>query len=179
MKKLIAGLAMVCMATAVQAQKYTTRTGHVKFYSGTPMENIEAVNNQVAVALDPATNKFLFQVPVKSFKFERALMEEHFNENYMESTTYPKAEYKGVIQERVNYDKDGKYDVTARGIMIMHGVTREVTIPGTVEVKGGKVTLKAFFKVKPKDYNINIPALVEEKIAKEIEVTVNTILEKK
>jgi len=108
-------------------------------------------------------------------------MQEHFNENYMESDKYPKAEFKGKIADiaKVNFAKDGTYDVTVKGNMTIHGVTKEVNVPGTVTVKGTQVTTNAEFDVVPADYKINIPKLVEGKIAKEIEVTVNSILTKK
>lgn len=181
MKKMIVVALIVCSASAVHAQKYMTRTGKVSFFSSTPVENIEAFNNETASVLDADNGEFVFQVPVKSFRFEKALMQEHFNENYMESSKYPKAEYKGMITDAgdVNYSKDGTYNVTTKGKLKIHGVTKDVTLPGTVVVKGDQVTINSVFKVRPEDYNINIPGVVENKIAKEIEVTVNSILAKK
>ena len=181
MKKILVAVMMMGAATQVYAQKYMTRTGKVSFFSSTPVENIEAFNNEVASALDSKTGDFVFQAPIKSFKFEKALMQEHFNENYMESDKYPKADYKGKVTNlnAVNFAKDGTYNVSTSGKLTMHGVTRDVTIPGTIVVKGGQATVNSKFKVKPADYKINIPKLVEGKIAKEIEVTVNSILEKK
>lgn len=181
MKKiLIAAILLGSVATA-HAQKYMTRTGKVTFFSATPMENIEAFNNETASVLDASNGDFVFQVPIKSFKFEKALMQEHFNENYMESTKYPKAEYKGKITDlsKVNFAKNGTYKVNTKGKLTMHGVTQEVELPGTVTVKDNTITINCVFKVAPKDYKINIPGVVENKIAKEIEVTVNSILEKK
>lgn len=181
MKKIMIALALVGSINAAHAQKYMTRTGKVTFFSSTPMENIEAFNNETASVLDASNGDFVFQVPIKSFKFEKALMQEHFNENYMESDKYPKAEYKGKISDikSVNFAKNGTYNVTSKGKMTIHGVTKDVELPGTVVVKDNTATLKSVFKVSPKDYKINIPGLVEGKIAKEIEVTVNSILEKK
>jgi polyisoprenoid-binding protein YceI len=123
----------------------------------------------------------VFQVPVKSFKFEKQLMKEHFNENYMESDKYPRADYKGVIADlsKVNFAKDGTYNVTSNGKLTIHGVTKDVTAPGTITVKGSSVTVNSKFSVKPADYKISIPKLVEGKIANSIEVTVNSILEQK
>ena len=181
MKKIILVALMACGLNAAYAQKYMTRTGKVTFFSSTPLENIEAFNNETASVLDASTGDFVFQVPIKSFKFEKALMQEHFNENYMESGKYPKADYKGKITDlsKVNFSKDGAYNVTTKGKMTIHGVTKEVELPGSVTVKGNEVTLYSTFKVSPKDYEINIPGIVENKIAKEIEVTVNSILKKK
>jgi polyisoprenoid-binding protein YceI len=173
--------ATVFFAQAATAQKYMTRTGKITFFSSTPLENIEAFNNEVAAIADASTGEVVFQAPIKSFKFEKALMQEHFNENYMESDKYPKADFKGRItnMNAVNYAKDGTYNVTASGKLTIHGVTRDIAVPGTVTVKGNEATINAKFKVRTADYNIRIPALVEGKIAKEIAVTVNTILQRK
>lgn len=181
MKNLLLAAMILGATTQVYAQKYMTRTGKVSFYSATPIEKIEAVNNEMASALDGGTGEFVFQAPVKSFKFEKALMQEHFNENYMESDKYPKADYKGKItnMSAVNLSKDGTYNVSTSGKLTMHGVTQDVTVPGTVTVKGGSATVNSKFKVKPADYKINIPKLVEGKIAKELEITVNAVLAKK
>jgi polyisoprenoid-binding protein YceI len=181
MKKFVIAVALLGMTTGAYAQKYMTRTGKVSFFSATSMENIEAFNNEVASVLDAKSGDLVFQVPIKSFKFEKALMQEHFNENYMESDKYPKAEFKGKVTDisKVNFSKDGTYSVTTSGKMTMHGVTKDVTIPGTITVKGKDVTANSKFKVKTADYKISIPKVVEGKIAKEIEVTVNSILSQK
>jgi polyisoprenoid-binding protein YceI len=181
MKKLVMMMVLLGAAIGAYAQKYMTRTGKVSFFSATSLENIEAFNNEVASVLDAKTGDVVFQVPIKSFKFEKALMQEHFNENYMESDKYPKAEFKGKVTDisSVNFAKDGTYNVKTTGKLTMHGVTKDVTVPGTITVKGKDVTTNTKFKVKTADYNISIPKLVEGKIAKEIEVTVNSILSQK
>lgn len=170
-------LVLVANMLGASAQKYMTRTGKVTFFSTTPVENIEAVNNEAAAAVDAATGDVVFQVPIQSFKFEKSLMQEHFNENYMESDKFPKAIFKGSIgKDAVNFAKDGNYPVTARGRLTIHGVTRDVVIPGTVTVKGGTLTTSSKFQVATADYGIKIPSLVESKIAKNIEVTISSIL---
>jgi polyisoprenoid-binding protein YceI len=181
MKKIMIALLLTAAAGNLYAQKYMTRTGKISFFSSTPVENIEAFNNEVASVLDAKSGDLVFQVPIKSFKFEKALMQEHFNENYMESDKYPKAEFKGKVADisKVNFSKDGTYNVTTSGKLTIHGVTKDVSIPGTITVKGKQVTANSEFKVKTADYNISIPKLVEGKIAKEIEVTVNSILAQK
>lgn len=182
MKRLVFLFATIALtAQAATAQKFMTRTGRVTFFSATSMENIEAFNNEVAAVADASTGDLVFQAPIKSFKFEKALMQEHFNENYMESDKFPKAEFKGKIANisAVNFAKDGTYNVTANGKLTMHGVTRDVSVPGTVTVKGSEATINSKFKVRTADYGIKIPALVEGKIAKEIAVTVNTILQRR
>lgn len=181
MKRIAGILIVLCIAQSAIAQKYMTRTGKVSFYSSTPLENIEAINNETASVLDSKSGDFIFQVPIKSFKFQKALMQEHFNENYMESDTYPKSEYKGKVSNisAVNFAKDGTYNVTSAGKLNIHGVIKDVSIPATITVKGKSITIASKFNVKPEDYKISIPKLVEGKIAKEIEVTVNNILEQK
>lgn len=181
MKRIIIVAALCIGFTNAQAQKYMTRTGKITFFSSTPIENIQAVNNETGAVMDSKTGDFVFQLAIKSFKFEKALMQEHFNENYMESNKYPKAEYKGKVTDiaSVNFAKDGAYKVNTTGKLTIHGVTRDVTIPATVTVKGNSATVNTKFNVKPADHKIKIPAVVEGKIAKEIEVTVNSILDKK
>ncbi len=171
-------LCLLLIASEVFSQRYMTRTAKVTFFSSTPLENIEAVNNEAASAIDAKSGDVAFQVPVKSFRFEKALMQEHFNENYMESDKFPKAEFKGrlVRPETVRFDKDGTYNVTASGKLTMHGVTRDVTIPGTITVKGSGITASSKFSVRCADYGIKIPAVVAGKIAEQIEVTVNSIM---
>lgn len=179
---------MYCIAVVflccqvLQAQDiYMTRKGQISFFSKTPLENIDAVNNEVSSAVNLQSGELGFAVLIKSFHFERALMEEHFNENYMESDNIPKAGFKGRINNIsvVSVAKDGSYPVTADGDLTIHGVTKKVSIPGTLTVKGGQVALQAKFKVTPKDYNIKIPSLVADKIADAMNVSVDCKYEKK
>jgi hypothetical protein len=181
MKKAILVSMLLFCAVNLFAEKYMTRTGKISFYSATPLENIEAFNNEVASIVDSKTGDCAFQVPIKSFKFDRALMQEHFNEEYLESDKYPRADYKGKITDisSVNFAKDGTYNVKTSGKLTIHGVTRDVTFPGTVTVKGKTITTSTKFHVKPQDYKVTIPKLVEGKIAREIEVTVNSIMDQK
>jgi len=139
------------------------------------MENIEAVNNEAACALDAKTGAIQFAVPIKSFKFAKALMQEHFNENYMESDKLPKATFKGNITEpaKVDFTRDGNYNITVTGDLTIHGITRKISTPGTIIVKGGIVSANSKFMVKPGDYNISIPSLVRDNIAETIEVSVS------
>ena len=115
-----------------------------------------------------------FAVLIKGFEFKKALMQEHFNENYLESDKFPKATFKGKIVNNsdVNYKKDGTYKVKTKGQLTIHGVTKEVEADGTIEVKGGKIVGTSTFNVNPEDYKISIPNLVRDKIAKQIKVTV-------
>lgn len=174
MKKILLAFALAFAFTPAIAQKYVARSAKVTFFSATPVENIEAVNNETACVLDASSGALEFTVPIKSFKFEKALMQEHFNENYMESDKHPKAEFKGRITNigLVNMGKDGVYKVQAAGKMTIHGVTRDVFIPGELTVKGGQALAEAMFGIRCADYKIKIPSVVASKIAEEVRVTV-------
>jgi polyisoprenoid-binding protein YceI len=178
MKKILFSVGIIALSLSTSAQKYMTRSGRISFFSTTPIENIEAFNNEVAAALNAATGDVVFQVPIKSFKFEKQLMQDHFNESYMESDKYPKADFKGKFNPSDVQAKDGTYKTTVNGKLTIHGVTRDVQIPGTITVKGGEMTLNAKFNVATADYKIQIPSVAKGKIANQIEVTVNTILKK-
>lgn len=179
MKK-IAFLVFLSLAATqlVSAQKYMTRTGKVSFFSSTKVENIEAFNNEASSVVDSKTGDMVFVIPIKSFKFEKALMQEHFNENYMESSKFPKSEFKGKIDNlaAVNFKKDGTYNVTVSGNLTMHGVTKAVKSKGTIKVAGSNLTLNSKFNVAPADYGIKVPSISADKIAKTIEVTVASVL---
>ena len=160
---------------SANAQKYMTKNGFTGFYSHTPMEDIKADNNQVAGILDISTGDMVFQALIKSFHFDRALMEEHFNENYMESDKYPKSSFKGKITNlsAVNFSKPGIYDVTVDGDLTIHGVTKQISTKGTIEVVAGGINASSKFNIVPEDYNIEIPGVVRDKIDKNMSVTVS------
>ena len=174
MKRLIFIFAISFLFLSAGAQKYITKNGYIGFYSHTPMEDIKGDNNQVASVFDVSTGEMVFQVLIKSFRFDRALMEEHFNENYMESDKFPKSSFKGKITNlsSVDFSKPGKYDVTVEGDLNMHDVTNKVSVKGTMEVTEGGINASSKFNISPEDYKINIPGVVREKIAKNLEVTV-------
>lgn len=175
MKTRIIILAFLTLSSVLSAQKLISKNAHIFFYSNTPMEDIEANNNQVASILDPATGTFQFSLLIKSFEFKRTLMQEHFNENYMESDKYPKSGFNGKITnfEKLDLKKDGSYPVEVSGDLTIHGVTNPVKIAGTIDIVKGIVSAKSKFTVNPQDYKISIPDLVKDKIAKEITVSVN------
>lgn len=156
------------------AQKYYTKNGNISFFSKTSLENIKADNNQVLSVLNAQTGEVQFSVLIKSFHFEKALMEEHFNENYLESEKFPKATFKGSITDmgRVNFGTDGMYTVPVSGDMTMHGVTKKIITTATITIKAGKVSATSKFFVKLADYNISIPSIVKDNIAESVEVTV-------
>lgn len=159
------------------SQKLFTRDAKIKFSSDTPMEKIEGLNKSGTCVLDAATGKMEWKVLIKGFLFEKALMQEHFNENYLESSTYPKATFKGKVDNpgALNFDKDGTYSATVSGTMTMHGVSKSMSTPATFTVKGGKVTATAKFTLAMADYNVDVPSLVADKVNKTaaIQITAN------
>ncbi len=161
----------------LQAQEnYMTRNGQISFFSSTPLEDIKAINNEVASVINRKTGSVQFIVLIKSFQFRKAAMQDHFNgKDYMDSDRYPKAELKGTISNisTVDFSKDGTYPVTVEGTLSMHGVTNKLKIPGNITVKGNTVTAAAVFTISLADYKISVPTIVSKKIAEKVEVTVN------
>jgi len=161
---------------------YMTKTGKVSFYSrAKSIEKVEADNNEVSSIFNTQTGDLVFAILIKSFHFESALMEEHFNENYLESSKFPKATFKGKISNlaSVNLTKDGAYPVTVDGDLTLHGVTKKVSSTGSVTIKSGKIAAFSKFSVKLKDYEITIPSLVKDKISEDIDITVDCKYEPK
>ena len=168
-------LAAMVLVSGIQAQKFFTRDGNISFSSEAPLENIEAQNHSVTSVVDFDTGNLEFAVLIKAFQFEKALMQEHFNENYMESSKFPKATFKGRIE---GYDKDalmteGEHPVTVVGDLTIHGVTRAVEAEGAFRVQGEKITASSTFEQQVADYDIEIPALVRDKIAKTVTIRVS------
>lgn len=175
-------LLLFCFAaTSGYSQKYLTKNGYIWFYSETPIETIQADNKQVNAALDILTGDFVFKVLMKSFVFEKALMQEHFNENFIESDKYPNATFQGKIINltAVDWTKEGTYDVTVEGNLTIHNVTKKISEKGTFTVKpGDKIHGHSKFMIKPSDFEIKIPATVMKNIAETVEVTVDIELSK-
>ncbi|MFN8713150.1 MAG: YceI family protein [Bacteroidota bacterium] len=166
-------LALGAFVTTASAQIYKAQSRSVKFYSHTALEDISAVDTTAIMILNTTTNDVIVSMNIKGFDFPNELMEEHFNENYMESEKFPKASFKGKINEKVDYKKDGTYNVTITGTLGMHGVDKARTIPATIVVKGGKITVDCKFMVALKDHNVAVPSAVGAKIAESVEVTVH------
>ncbi len=167
---------LLCAAPEARAQgKYLTKTGLVTFFSSSPIEDIEARNQQVAAVLDFGTGQVAFSVPIKAFVFKRTLMQEHFNENYMESDKYPKATFTGHLVgfDAALLEAAGPHPAQVEGDLTLHGVTHRVRTPATVELRGGQLLAQATFPVASADYNIEIPLLVRNSIAKIISVHVD------
>ncbi|PKP30353.1 MAG: YceI family protein [Bacteroidetes bacterium HGW-Bacteroidetes-16] len=180
MKKLV--LLLIFSLTFFQygnAQRYLTKNGQISFFSDGPLEKIEAQNNQVNSVLDVKSGDFVFKVLMKSFLFEKALMQEHFNENYVESDQFPNATFVGKITnpEAIDFTKPGTYDAILEGKLSIHGVTKQVKEQGTFQVSTEAIVGKSVFIIKLADYNISIPGAVAGKIAEEIEIRVDVRLD--
>jgi hypothetical protein len=175
MKRLSLIIILFTVVVAANGQKYMTKNGFISFFGHTPMEDIKAENNQVNSILDISSGSLVFQALIKSFHFERALMEEHFNENYMESEKFPKTSFTGKITNlsSVDFKKNGAYEVNVEGDLTIHNVTNKITTKGTIEVISGGLNATSKFGIVPEDYKINIPGVVRDKIAKSLEITVS------
>ena len=180
MKKVLIVFGMLILSTALIAQKYITKNGHIWFYSETPLEVIEAHNKQVNAALDASTGDFVFKVLMKSFEFEKALMQEHFNENFIESDKFPNSTFKGSIVNIDDMDltEPGEYEAVVEGDLTIHGVTRKIKQKGTLKSSGDKIEGRSKFMIDPEDYDIKIPSTVVNKIADEMEVTIDIMLDR-
>jgi hypothetical protein len=170
---------MFFLSLDMQAQKFFTREAKISFYSEAPLEKIEAVNGAGTCVIDFESQQMEFAVLIKAFQFDKALMQEHFNENYMESHKFPKATFKGKIVEpnAIDYKSNGEYDVTVEGKLTIHGVENEISAPGTIIINGEEIQVNSKFSVAVKDYDISIPAVVRDNIAKNVEITVAGDLE--
>ncbi len=165
----------------LSAQRIFTRSANVSFdaTSNASLEEVEAKTNTGTIVIDAATGKVEAAVLMKSFQFKKALMQEHFNENYVESSKYPKAMFKGKFTDtsKVDFAKDGTYKVNLSGNLTVHGMTKPVSAPATITVKGSKVTAQTGFTVALADYGISIPSLVADKVAKVAKVSFGGALE--
>lgn len=169
-------LLFLLLITAIQfsanAQLYITKTGFAGFYSKTPFEDIKAENNQVVAIIDADKKTLAFSMLLKSFTFRKELMQEHFNENYVESDKYPKAIFKGSFTGAVDPAKQQPGTVQVEGTITLHGVDKKISMPATLEFKNNMLVGTAKFQLVPQDFNIKIPSLVSDKIAKFIDVEI-------
>jgi len=167
---LIAGLSIFSQAGQ---GTYVCKNARISLYSEAPIENISAKSDKGTSVYNSATGDIAFKVPISSFVFQKSLMQEHFNENYMESDKYPTASFAGKVSGTVDVSKDGSYPVSAAGVLTVHGVSQNRTIPGTISVKGGVVSLSSEFMVKCADHKITIPTIVFHNIAETIKINVS------
>ena len=164
-------LALLFIGFQSKAQLFMTTNGEVSIFSKTPMENIDAVNKSVSSIINTATNEVAVQMRITNFVFPNKLMQEHFNENYLESEKFPSATFKGKIKETVDLTLAGTYPITASGTATIHGVTRPIDLKGTIISTGTSLALTCAFEVKLVDYKVDIPKIVFAKIAEVIKVS--------
>ena len=171
MKTLLTVLLMIVSACAF-SQKFVIEKSEVSFFSDAAIEDITANNKKSSGLFNAGTSEIVFSIPIMEFQFEKSLMQEHFNEKYMESEKYPKSTFQGKVKD-FDAAKSGIQKVTAVGKLTIHGVTKDVTIPGTIEKQGENYIMTSKFMVKLADYNITIPQLLWQKIAEQVEVSTN------
>src|SRR5574337_1499223 len=166
MKNILLAIRFLITARAA-AQDYIARNGNISFYSHTPLEDINAENNEVAGLFNQSTGTFEFKAAIKSFHFRKTAMEQHFgDEEYMDAEKYPKAGFTGKITNlsAVDFSKDGDYNVTVDGSLTIKDVTKPVTIQGVINIKNGVITARAKFDVNRKEYHVIGQAFVQQKI---------------
>jgi len=173
--------AFFLFVTISHGQKYFTKSGKINFDATSPAspEKIEGINRTATCVVDTKTGAIQFAVLMKGFAFERSLMEEHFNENYVESHKFPKAEFKGTITNNtaINYLGNGTYKVKVNGKLTIHGVTKDVETEGTMITQDGKINSSAEFKIALADFDISVPGLVADKVSKTVKIGIACQLE--
>ncbi len=171
---------LILLMPIVSAQKFYSKTAKVIFISEAPIEKIEGINNSGYVILDAGSGAVEMSVLIKGFKFQKALMQDHFNENYMESSKFPKGIFKGNITNvsEINFSKDGEYAATMKGNLTLHGVTKPLSTSAKISVTGGAISARSTFDIIIADFDIDVPKVVRENIAKTVKVSVQTDLQR-
>lgn len=159
--------------------KFFTKNGRISFISKGNIETIEANHKSVTCVLDTKTGNIQFAVLMRGFEFRKALMQEHFNENYVESDKYPRSEFRGQISNNsaVDYTKDGAYDAKVKGRLTIHGVTKDIESDGKITVKGGRPQANATLVIQLSDYNISIPGINKDNINNTVTITIDCLME--
>lgn len=152
---------------------YTCKNANISLFSSAPLEDIAANTSTGTSVYNATTGELVFSVNISSFRFKKSLMQEHFNSDYMESDKYPKAIFKGKIQQQIDVTKNGSYPITVTGELDIHGVKQPRTIAGTATINNGNITMAAEFMVKCVDHHIDIPRLVFHNIAETIKMNVS------
>jgi polyisoprenoid-binding protein YceI len=165
----------------MQAQLFSTKSSKISFFSEAPLENIEAVSTDASRGLlDLTKRQIAVTMPIKSFVFPNSLMQEHFNENYLESDKYPNSTFSGTIVEPIKLKSGEKLMYTVNGKLTMHGVTRETQVKAVLQLNSdGSYLGTTKFRVKLADYQIKIPTLVVKNIAEEIDVNISLTFQAK
>lgn len=170
MRNILIILLLCCMQDAM-AQKHQLKSSRITFFSSAPVEDIKAVNTKAGSIFDRESGNIVFSVPINAFQFDKSLMQQHFNEEYMESDKFPRATFQGTIIGFV--PEKTEQNVRAKGKLTIHGVTQEIDVPGVIKTYSDRMEMSSKFIVKLADYNIKIPALLWKNIAEEIEVSID------
>lgn len=177
MKKIVLIFIASLFCSGTFAQIYMAKSCEISFFSKTPMKDIDATNKAAKPLLNTATGDIQIKIAMSAFVFPDAFMQEHFNENYVESEKFPNCIFKGKVNEKIDYTKDGEYKATVTGTIDMHGVKKDVTLEGTITVKGTEISLATKFKIHVADYAIKVPSLYVTTIAEDVDVKLDAVLE--
>jgi hypothetical protein len=178
--KYIILILLACTSVIEQAgqDSYSCKNARIGLFSSTPVDDIKAETSTGVSTFDASTGELAFSVNIKSLTFEKSLMQQHFNDDYMQSDKYPTASFKGKIQEHIDVAKEGTYPVTVAGGLTIHGVTKPRTIPGKVIIKAGTITMTSEFLVKCEEHNVETPKILFHHIAKEVTISVSATYKK-
>ncbi len=171
-------LLFLLISTQLFSQNFMSKEGEVQFFSETPLENIEAINESVAGVVNLESGEFAFRLKITDFIFDKSLMQEHFNENYLESDKYPISTFTGSIKNIKELDFTSKQKVEVNGSLLIHGVTKKQDFFSELWLDGHNLHLKSEFKIKLEDYDIDIPKIVFYNIAEVIDVKIEMKLKK-
>ena len=172
-------LILICILFSTQliAQQYYTKKGNVSFFSEAPIENISAINEDVSAIIDSQTGGFAFRLKIEDFTFPNSLMQEHFNESYLESEKYPLSTFTGIIDNFSNLDLSTKQNLVVNGSLTMHGISKDAQMKATAQMINENLYITSTFDVALEDYDIDIPKIMMYKIAEVIQVVVDMKLQ--
>lgn len=172
-------LILICLLFSTQliAQQYYTNKGKVSFFSEAPIENISAINEDVSAIVDSQTGGFAFRLKIEDFSFPNSLMQEHFNESYLESEKYPLSTFTGVIDNFSDLDLSAKQNLKVNGSLSMHGISKDAQMKATAQMINDELYISSNFDVALEDYDIDIPKIMMYKIAEVIQVVVDMKLQ--
>jgi hypothetical protein len=172
-------LILICLLFSTQliAQQYYSKKGQVSFFSEAPIENIEAVNKDLSAIVDSQSGGFAFRLKIQDFTFPSSLMQEHFNESYLESDKYPLSTFTGSIADISKLDLSSRQTLTVKGSLSIHGITQETEMVAYAQIINGELHISSTFDVVLEDYDIDIPKIMMYKIAEVIKVAVDIKLQ--
>lgn len=171
--KFIYTVAIVLLCYSANAQVFKSSASKISFFSDAPLEDIYAESVKSTAVIDAAKKELAVLMKPNTFVFKNPMMQEHFNEDYLETQKFPKATFSGKILGEFDVTKDGVYDVTVDGKLTLHGVEKARQIKGQIKVVNGKVSLHAKFAISVADHNVKIPSIHIKNIAEIVEVTVD------